>query len=181
MLAEVGEARAGDGRPGDVGERDRGAHLVADPALDVGAAGGGDLEREPPLVAGRGVLEELLPVSGAQVEVDGARGGGRDGQAAPARPGEHLHPAVLPADAGAEHGPERLRRGGPGPHLRAASQRTLERCLARQSRPAARAARRVTLEVPALHLVELAVQVRIDERVEFWAGHGRPRGARANV
>ena len=67
------------------------------------------------------------------------------------------------------------------PELRAASEGALEGRLTRQPGTTGRAGCRVVLEMPALRLVELAVQVRIDERVEFWAGHGRPHGPRADV
>ena len=96
VLAEVGQARAGDGGAGQVGQGDAGAHLVAEPALDVGAAGGGELVREPPLVAERGVLEELLAVAGPQFEVHHAGASPPPGPGCPTGPRRASAPAGSP-------------------------------------------------------------------------------------
>ena len=143
VLAEVGQARSGDGRPRQVGKGDADLHLVAEPALDVVAAGVGELVGEPALVAERGVLEDLLPVAGPQLEATRMLAAGRhQGKGPPAGPGDHLDAPVLPADAGAEQRPERLRGGRPGPQLNAPAQRALERGLAGEPAPAAATRRR---------------------------------------
>jgi hypothetical protein len=149
-----------------VGKGDAHPHLAPEPALDVVPAHVGELVGEPALVAERGVLEDLLPVAGPQLEPQHAAAGRHQGKGPPAGPGDQLDASVLPANAGAEQLPERLRGRPAGPQLNAPAQSALERGLAGEPAPASATPGGMGFDVAAFRLGELAVQVWIDERVE---------------